>query len=129
MCLEDGTYTTYPSSTNRYVQLSSSNGDNDNNLATIECYYGTTTSNHPYQLEIARLAAKASQLHQQPHTFSLKDFLRHNPPKFSGKVNPYEAYHWVRDIYKIFEATQCLKERKLSYVIYIYLLKKLGFGG
>ena len=60
-------------------------------------------------------------LHQQPHTFSLEDFLRHNPPKFNGKVNPYEADQWVRDIERIFEVTQCLEERKLSYVIYMLI--------
>jgi len=72
-----------------------------------------------HQLETTRLAAETSQLHQQPHTFSLEDFLRHNPPKFNGKVNPDEPNQWVRDIERIFEATQCPKERKLSYVIYV----------
>jgi len=67
-----------------------------------------------HQLETARLAAEASQLHQQPHTFSLEDFLRHNPPKFNGKVNPDVEDQWVRDIERIFEATQFPEERKLS---------------
>jgi len=40
-----------------------------------------------HQLETTRLAAEASQLHQQPHTFSLEDFIKHNPPRFNGKVN------------------------------------------
>ncbi|XP_068498179.1 uncharacterized protein [Phaseolus vulgaris] len=79
-----------------------------------------------HQLEIARLAAKASQLHQQPHTFSLEEFLRHNPPKFNGKVNPNEANKWVRDIENSFEATQCPEERKLSYVIYM-LIEEVEF--
>ena len=60
-----------------------------------------------HQLETTRLAVEASQLHQQPHTFSLEDFLRHNPPRFNGKVNPDGADQWVRDIERIFEATQC----------------------
>jgi len=38
-----------------------------------------------HQLETTRLAAKTSHLHQQPHTFSLEDFLRHNPPNLMGK--------------------------------------------
>jgi len=63
-----------------------------------------------HQLETTRLAAEASQIHQQPHTFSLEDFLRHNPDG---------ADQWVRDIETIFEATQCPEERKLSYVIYV----------
>ena len=41
-----------------------------------------------HQLETTRLAVEASHLYQQPHTFSLEDFLRQNPPKFNGKVNP-----------------------------------------
>ena len=73
-----------------------------------------------HQLETTRLAAEASQLHQQPHTFSMEDFLRHNPPKFNGKVNPDEADQWVRDIERIFEATQCPEERKLSYACLLY---------
>jgi len=51
-----------------------------------------------HQLKTTRLATEASQLHQQTHTFSLEDFLRHNPPKFNGKVNPDGANQWVRDI-------------------------------
>ena len=51
-----------------------------------------------HQLETTRLATEASLLHQQPHTFSLEDFLRHNPSKFNGKVNPDGADQWVRDI-------------------------------
>jgi len=72
-----------------------------------------------HQLETTRLAAEVSQLHQQPHTFDLEDFMRHNPPKFNGKVNSYEADQWVKDIERIFEATQCCEERKLSYAIYV----------
>ncbi|XP_068487134.1 uncharacterized protein [Phaseolus vulgaris] len=72
-----------------------------------------------HQLETTRLEAEASQLHQQPHTFSLEDFLIHNPPKFNGKVNLDEADQWVRDIERIFEANQCPEERKLSYAIYV----------
>jgi len=72
-----------------------------------------------HQLETTRLAAEASQLHQQPYTFSLKDFLRHNPPIFNGKVNPDGADQWVIDIERIFEATQYPEERKLSYAIYV----------
>jgi len=79
-----------------------------------------------HQLETTRLEAEASQLHQQPHTFSLEDFLRHNPPKFNRKVNPDEADQWVRDIKRIFEATQCPEERKLSYVIYM-LIEEVEF--
>jgi len=45
--------------------------------------------------------------------------MRHNPPKFNGKVNPDGADQWVRDIERIFEATQYLEERKLSYAIYV----------
>jgi len=44
-----------------------------------------------HQLETTRLAAEASQLDQPPHTFSLEDLLRHNPPKFNANVNPDEA--------------------------------------
>ena len=64
-----------------------------------------------HQLETTRLAAEASQLHQQPHTFSLEDFLRHNPPKFNGKVNPDEADQWVRDIERTLKLLNVLKRR------------------
>jgi len=72
-----------------------------------------------HQLENARLAVEATQLHHQHHTCSLEDFLRHNPPKFNGGGNPDEADHLVRDIERIFEAIQCPEERKLSYVVYM----------
>jgi len=91
---------------------------------TLQQQSVTMTQQHQaslHQLETTRLAAEASQFHQQPHTFSLEDFLRHNPPKFNGKVNPDGADQWVRDIERIFEATQCPKERKLSYAIYMLI--------
>jgi len=56
----------------------------------------------------------------------LEDFLRCNPPKLNGKVNPDEADQWVRDIERIFEATQCLEERKLFYAIYM-LIEEVEF--
>ena len=62
-----------------------------------------------HQLETAILAAEASQLHQQPHTFSLEDFLRHNPPRFNGKVNPDGADQWVRDIERILKLLNARK--------------------
>jgi len=74
---------------------------------------------HP--LETTRLEAEASHLPQQAHTFSLEIFPRHNPPKFNGKVNPDEVDQRVRDIKRIFEATQCPEERKLSYAIYMLI--------
>ena len=58
--------------------------------ATLTQHHQTTL----HQLQTARLAAEDSQLHQQPHTFSLEDFLRHNPPKFNGKVNLDEVDQW-----------------------------------
>jgi len=72
-----------------------------------------------HQLENARLPAEATQLHHQHHTLSLEDFLRHDPPKFNWGENPDKADQWMRDIERIFEATQCPKERKLSYVEYM----------
>jgi len=56
----------------------------------------TITQQHQvalHQLETTRIATEAFQLHQQPHTFSLEDFLRHNAPKFNRKLNPNEADH------------------------------------
>jgi len=56
-------------------------------MATALQQQSATMAQHQaalHQLETARLAAEASQLHQQTHTFSLEDFLRHNPPKFNG---------------------------------------------
>ena len=50
----------------RYVQLSSGNGDDGNNLVTTECYYGTTASDRPYQLEIAGLAAEGPSFINNP---------------------------------------------------------------
>jgi len=58
-----------------------------------------------HQLENARLAAEATLLHHQHHSWSLEDFLKHNPPKFNGGGNPNKAYQWMRDIERIFEAT------------------------
>jgi len=47
--------------------------------------------------------------------------IHHNPPKFNGKVNLDEADQSVRDIERIFEATQCPEERKLSFAIYVLI--------
>jgi len=46
--------------------------------------------------------------------------LRHNPPKFNGRENSDKADQWMRDVSRIFEATQCLEERKISYVVYMF---------
>ena len=57
-------------------------------IATTLQQQSTVAQQHQaalHQLETTRLAAEASQLHQQPHTFSLENFLRHNPPKFYGR--------------------------------------------
>ena len=96
---------------------------------TLQQQSATMTQQHQatlHQFETTRLAAEVSQLHQQPHTFSLEDFLRHNPLKFNEKVNPDEADQWMRDIERIFKATQCPKERKLSYAIYM-LIEEVEF--
>ena len=45
--------------------------------------------------------------------------MRHNPPKFNGRVNPDEADQLMLEIERIFEATQCFEEKKLSYAIYV----------
>jgi len=94
MCLEDGTHTTYSSSTSRYAQLSSGN---KMMATTLQQQSANMAQQHHvalHQLETIILAAEASQLLQQPHTFSLEDFLRHNPPKFNGKANPNEVDQW-----------------------------------
>jgi len=72
-----------------------------------------------HQLENARLAVETTLLHHQHHTWSLEDFLKHNPPKFNGGGNPDKADQWMREIERIFEATQCPEERKLSCVVYM----------
>jgi len=74
-----------------------------------------------HQLENDRLAAEATLLHHQHHTWSLEDFLKHNPPKFNGEGNPDKVDRWMRDIERIFEATQCPEERKLSCVVYMLI--------
>jgi len=61
---------------------------------TLQQWSATMAQQHQttlHQLETTRLAAETSQLHQQPYTFSPEDFLRHNPPRFNGKVNPNGA--------------------------------------
>jgi len=46
--------------------------------------------------------------------------LKHNPPKFTRGGNPDKADQWMRDIERIFEATECPEERKLSCDVYMF---------
>ena len=49
----------------------------------------------------------------------LTEFMRHNPPKFTGNATPDQADQWIRDLEKIFRATSCPEDKKLVFATYL----------
>jgi len=47
----------------------------------------------------------------------LEEFLKHNPPKFNGKLNLDSVDQWVRDLEKVFDAFKCPKDIRLPYAM------------
>ncbi|MCI38091.1 TIR-NBS-LRR resistance protein, partial [Trifolium medium] len=48
----------------------------------------------------------------------LTEFRRHNPPEFKGEVDPEKADLWMQGIERIFEATNCPQESKVTCAAY-----------
>ncbi|XP_047168698.1 uncharacterized protein LOC124837397 [Vigna umbellata] len=60
-------------------------------------------------------AIERQQNHPQPRNNSgLNDFLRHNPPRFNGKIGPDKAEAWIRGNEKIFSVMICSEEEKIG---------------
>ena len=51
--------------------------------------------------ENARSAATASHVSLSQEQMGLTEFMRHNPPKFSGNATPDQADQWIRELEKI----------------------------
>ncbi|XP_047173015.1 uncharacterized protein LOC124840918, partial [Vigna umbellata] len=62
-------------------------------------------------LAATRHTPGASSSTATPHAeWSLESFLQHHPTKFSGNCLPDEAYQWLRDMDRIFNAKRCPDE-------------------
>ncbi|XP_068490499.1 uncharacterized protein [Phaseolus vulgaris] len=69
--------------------------------------------------ETARSGATASHVSQSQEQMGLTEFMRHNPPKFTGNATPDQADQWIRDLEKIFRATSCPEDKKLVFATYL----------
>ena len=75
-----------------------------------------TTMHH---WENARFAATTSHVSLSQEQLGLTEFMRHNPPKFSGNATPDQANQWIREIEKIFKATSCPEDKNLVFATYL----------
>ncbi|XP_068501373.1 uncharacterized protein [Phaseolus vulgaris] len=69
--------------------------------------------------ETARSGATTSHVSQSQKQMGLTEFMRHNPPKFTGNATPDQADQWIRDLEKIFRATSCPEDKKLVFATYL----------
>ncbi|XP_068483219.1 uncharacterized protein [Phaseolus vulgaris] len=67
----------------------------------------------------ARSGATASHVSQPQEQMGLTEFMRHNPPKFTGNATPDQADQWIRELEKIFRATSCPENKKLVFATYL----------
>ena len=63
--------------------------------------------------------ASSSAGYHQSEQMGLTEFMRHNPPRFGGDLGPDAAEKWLREVEKIFEATLCPEDRKLTFGKYL----------
>lgn len=49
----------------------------------------------------------------------LNAFMKDNPSKFYGVYDPKEAQKWLQEVEKVFVATHCRKESKVTYVAFM----------
>jgi len=80
-----------------------------------------------HQLDALRAAATTSTVNHPQEQMGLAEFLRYNPPKFSGKATLDQANHWITELEKIFRATSCPEERSWC-LQHICCLGKQSFG-
>jgi len=72
-----------------------------------------------HQLDALRAAATTSTVNHPQEQMGLAEFLRYNPPKFSGKATLDQANHWITELEKIFRATSCPEDKKLVFATYL----------
>jgi len=73
------------------------------------------------QLEENRVAAPMFGPEPRPavREWSLKDFLKHHPVKFDGKISPDVADQWLKDLERIYDAKMCPAENRLAFSVYM----------
>ncbi|KAK7331522.1 hypothetical protein VNO80_31199 [Phaseolus coccineus] len=102
---------------------SSTTDDRPDQMATaIQQQNAAMAQNHQaamHHWETAWSAETASHVGQPQEQMGLTEFMRHNPPKFSGNATPDQADQWIRELEKIFRATSCPEEKKLVFATYL----------
>jgi len=51
--------------------------------------------------------------------WSLKDFLKHHPVKFNGKMSPDAPNQWLKDLERILDAKTCPAKNRLAFRVYM----------
>jgi len=69
--------------------------------------------------ETARSAATTSHVSQSQEQMRLTEFMRHNPPKFTGNATSDQADQWIRELEKTFRATFFPEDKKLVFATYL----------
>jgi len=70
-------------------------------------------------LDTTRSVAPTSSINRPQEQMGLSEFLKYNPPKFSGNATPDQADQWIREVKKIFRATSSPEDKKLVFATYL----------